>query len=91
MTPGPGTYELPTFMDIMDATGPKGGLSHTSTRFNYNKKVRQDISILRFTIDMKEIRSVGPGTYDPTSAIGRNVANDYKFSLLKSSRQAWVL
>ncbi len=39
---------------------------------------------------LQEIRSVGPGTYDPTSAIGRNVANDYKFSLVKSSRQAWV-
>ncbi|KAJ3032065.1 UNVERIFIED_CONTAM: hypothetical protein HDU68_006838 [Siphonaria sp. JEL0065] len=75
LTPGPDVYEQKTFVHLLD--------SHIGSR----REVLNSIEKKSF-MDKRIQREMnpGPGTYDINSAIGRHVANDARFALLKSDR-----
>ncbi|KAI8805424.1 hypothetical protein BJ742DRAFT_775137 [Cladochytrium replicatum] len=72
-SPGANEYTLPTFVDLLS--------TRVSSRAEYNLPGHLDAHL-------KQTHSYNPapGTYDVNYAVGRQIANDDRFSLLKSVR-----
>ncbi|KAI9209893.1 uncharacterized protein BJ171DRAFT_485470 [Polychytrium aggregatum] len=78
--PGPGKYQHLEFAKLLDLkpTSTREYLSSLGPKCSQQKVISRSIKC-----------APGPGTYDVNYAIGRHVANDDRFALLKSDELKW--
>lgn len=65
-------YDIPSDIELLLKKNLRGGLAMRCDRFPPASQCH---------------RTLGPGVYDPRTATGRHVANDYRFLLQKSDKQ----
>ncbi len=92
-------YDIPGFVDIINKKQIKGGMALKTERFNDLKAAAKvcpkllslfTSSWISFPCPLQINDFLGPGIHDPRTAIGRHVANDYRFALDKSVAQTKV-